>query len=67
MTAATYNRQPTNRAAASTRGGAAAGSSRAKPEMPEKTRRTFAFISDPANAHLFTKESARKAFSRVKI
>ncbi len=67
MTAATYHRPSSSRASASTQGGATGGSSRAKPEMSENTRRTFAFISDPKNAHLFTKEAARKAFGRVKI
>lgn len=37
------------------------------PKMSEQTRRTFEFISDPANAGLFTKEAALKAFSHVKI
>lgn len=38
-----------------------------KPVLSEQTRRTFEFISDPANAHLFTKEAARKAFAHVKV
>lgn len=38
-----------------------------EPVLSEQTRRTFEFISDPANAHLFTKEAARKAFAHVKI
>lgn len=37
------------------------------PFISEQTRRTFEFISDPENAHLFTKEAARKAFASVKI
>lgn len=38
-----------------------------KPVLSEQTRRTFEFISDPANAPLFTKEAARKAFSHIKV
>lgn len=38
-----------------------------KPVLSEQTRRTFEFISDPANAHRFTKEAALKAFAHVKI
>jgi hypothetical protein len=38
-----------------------------KPVLSEQTRRTFEFISDPANAHLFTKDAARKAFAHVKV
>lgn len=38
-----------------------------KPVLTEQTRRTFEFISDPANGHLFTKEAARKAFAHVKV
>ena len=37
------------------------------PKLSEQTRRTFEFISDPANAHLFSKEAARKAFAHVKV
>lgn len=38
-----------------------------KPVLSEQTRRTFEFISDPANAHRFTKEAALKAFAHVKV
>lgn len=38
-----------------------------KPVLSEQTRRTFEAISNPANAHLFTKEAARKAFAHIKI
>lgn len=38
-----------------------------KPVLSEQTRRTFEFISDPANAHLFTADAALKAFAHVKI
>ena len=37
------------------------------PVLSEQTRQTFEFISDPANAHLFTKEAARKAFAHIKV
>ena len=40
---------------------------RNKPVLSEQTRRTFEFISDPANARLFTKDAARKAFAHVKV
>lgn len=39
----------------------------AAPALSEQTRRTFEFISDPANAHLFSKAAARKAFAHVKV
>lgn len=39
---------------------------RAEPEIPEQTRRVLEFISAPANAHLFTKDAALKAFVHVK-
>lgn len=35
--------------------------------VPVDVLRTFAGISDPANEHLFTAESARKAFAGVKV
>lgn len=35
--------------------------------LSAETRRTFEFISDPANSHLFSKEAARKAFAHVKV
>ena len=38
-----------------------------QPKISEQTRRTFEFISAPANAHLFTKEAASKAFAHIKI
>lgn len=38
-----------------------------KPVLSEQTRRTFEFISDPANAHHFTKAAALKAFAHVKV
>jgi hypothetical protein len=37
----------------------------ASTEPNERTLRTFAKISDPSNAHLFTAESARKAFAHI--
>ncbi len=40
---------------------------RTTPVLSAETRRTFEFISDPANAHLFSKEAARKAFAHVKV
>lgn len=39
--------------------------SRAAPEMSEATQRTFAKISDPANAQMFSAELAHKAFVGV--
>jgi hypothetical protein len=38
-----------------------------KPVLSEQTRRTFEFISDPTNAHLFTKKAALKAFAHIKV
>lgn len=35
--------------------------------VPVDVLRTLAGISDPANEHLFTAESARKAFAGVKV
>jgi hypothetical protein len=35
--------------------------------VPVEVLRTFAGISDPANEHLFTAQSARKAFAGVKV
>lgn len=35
------------------------------PAMSEDPRGTFAKISDPANAHLFSAEAMRKAFAAV--
>lgn len=35
--------------------------------VPVDVLRTFAGISDPANEHMFTAESARKAFAGVKV
>lgn len=40
---------------------------RATPVLSEQTRRTFEEISDVANAHLFTKDAARKAFAHIKV
>ena len=42
-------------------------SKRDEPQLSDETRSTFAAISDPANAHLFTVEAALKAFAHVKI
>lgn len=36
-------------------------------ERHERIRRTFAKISDPRNAHLFTTDAARKAFAHVEL
>lgn len=38
-----------------------------QPVLSEQTRRTFEFISDPENAHYFTKEAALKAFAHIKV
>lgn len=35
--------------------------------LSEVTERTFSGISDPANAHLFSVESALKAFAHIKV
>lgn len=35
--------------------------------VPVEVLRTFAGISDPANEHLFTTESARRAFAGVTV
>lgn len=35
--------------------------------VPVDVLRTFAGISDPANEHMFTGESVRKAFAGVKV
>ena len=34
-------------------------------EQGERVQRTFAKISDPSNAHLFTADAAREAFEKV--
>ncbi len=36
-------------------------------DVPLETLRTFAYISDPANRHLFSAEAARKAFAGVPL
>ncbi len=36
-------------------------------EQGERVQRTFAKISEPSNAHLFTAEAARKAFAHVEL
>lgn len=40
---------------------------RSIPRLTEETRRVFAAISDPKNAHLFTVEAALKALAHVKL
>lgn len=40
---------------------------REEPKLSEETRGTFAAISDPDNAHLFTVDAALKALAHVKI
>lgn len=36
-------------------------------EQDERVQRTFAKISDPSNARLFTADAARKAFEKVEL